>query len=317
MIEVIISAMRLVAQDIISLEFVRADGGLLPPVEAGAHVDVHLPGGLIRQYSLWNQPGAQSHYCIGVLKDPASRGGSKAVHENLRVGMRVQISEPRNLFPLEEGVERSLLFAGGIGITPILCMAQELAAREQDFELHYCARSTDRAAFVEWLKVCDFADHVRFHFDNGPDQQKLNAAALLAAEAEGTHLYVCGPGGFMGHVLDTAKEQGWADNRLHREYFAAAPNVSADDGSFEVRIHSTGQVLQVPADQTVSQVLDAAGIIVPVSCEQGICGTCITRVVDGEPDHRDFFLTDAEKAKNDQFTPCCSRAKSACLVLDL
>lgn len=317
MIEVIIAAMRLAAKDIISLELIRADGSLLPPVEAGAHIDVHLPGDLIRQYSLCNQPGEQRYYCIGVLKDPASRGGSKTVHENLRVGMRVQISEPKNMFPLESGTGRSLLFAGGIGITPILSMAQELHLRGQDFELHYCARAADQAAFVDWLKTCAFADKIYFHFSNASEHQKLSTATLLASESRDTHLYVCGPSGFMDHVLDTAKKQGWADSRLHQEYFAAAPKVSSNDGIFKVQIHSTGEVFEVPADKTISQVLDAAGIIIPVSCEQGICGTCITRVIKGEPDHRDFFLTAAEKAKNDQFTPCCSRAKSACLVLDL
>ncbi|MNQ58421.1 Phenoxybenzoate dioxygenase subunit beta [compost metagenome] len=121
----------------------------------------------------------------------------------------------------------------------------------------------------------------------------------------------------MDFVLGTAREHGWPESHLHKEYFAAAPTSKADDGSFEVQIHSTGQVLQVPADQTVIQVLDAAGICIPVSCEQGICGTCVTKVLDGEPDHRDYFLSTEERAKNDQFTPCCSRAKSACLVLDL
>lgn len=317
MMNVVISAIRLVADDIISIELVRADGQLMPIFDAGSHIDIHLPGGIIRQYSIWNHPDETHRYCIGVLKDPASRGGSKAVHEQLRVGQIVQISEPRNLFPLDLTAKRSVLFAGGIGITPILSMAQRLAQSNQDFELHYCARAAEKAAFVRKLKALPFADRVHFHFDSGADDQKLNAPAFFSQESQDSHIYVCGPTGFMDFVLGTARQHGWPESHLHKEYFAAAPTSKADDGSFQIQIHSTGQVLQVAADQTVIQVLDAAGICVPVSCEQGICGTCVTKVLDGEPDHRDYFLSPEERAKNDQFTPCCSRAKSACLVLDL
>ena len=250
-----------------------------------------------------------------MLKDPASRGGSEAVH-TLTEGAELQISEPRNLFPLVHEAKRSLLFAGGIGITPILCMAERLAHMGADFELHYCARSSDRAAFVDRLHQAPFSNRVHLHFDDGKGGDPLDAAAVLAAPEQGTHLYVCGPGGFMEHILGTAKAQGWAEANLHREYFSAAPAAQADDGSFEVQLSSSGQVLQVPADQSVAQVLEAAGVIVPLSCEQGICGTCLTRVLEGEPDHRDLFMTEEEQAANDQFTPCCSRAKSARLVLD-
>ncbi|WP_255969116.1 ferredoxin reductase, partial [Klebsiella pneumoniae] len=173
LMEVIISAMRLVAQDIVSLELTPVDGQPLPAFDAGSHIDIHLPGGIIRQYSLWNHPDETHRYCIGVLKDPSSRGGSKAVHEALRVGQVVRISEPRNLFPLAPQARRSLLFAGGIGITPIFGMAQRLAQQGKDFELHYCARAQDRAAFVQRLKNQPYADRVHFHFDSGPDEQKL------------------------------------------------------------------------------------------------------------------------------------------------
>lgn len=317
MMQVVISAIRLVADDIISVELVRTDGQLMPIFDAGSHIDIHLPGGIIRQYSIWNHPDETHRYCIGVLKDPASRGGSRAVHEQLRVGQIVQISEPRNLFPLDLSAKRSVLFAGGIGVTPILSMAQRLAQNNLDFELHYCARAAEKAAFVRKLKTLPFADRVHFHFDSGAADQKLNAPALFTQESKDSHIYVCGPTGFMDFVLGTARENGWLESHLHKEYFAAAPTSKSDDGSFEVQIQSTGQVLQVPADQTVIQILDGAGICVPVSCEQGICGTCVTKILDGEPDHRDYYLSPEERAKNDQFTPCCSRAKSACLVLDL
>jgi len=316
MITVRVAACRQEALDIVAIELVRDDGAPLPAFSAGSHIDLHLPGGLVRQYSLCNHPDESHRYQIGVLKDPASRGGSEAVHA-LTEGVELQISEPRNLFPLVHEAKRSLLFAGGIGITPILCMAERLAHIGGDFELHYCARSAERAAFVDRIRQAPFSDRVQLHFDDGNGAEPLDAPAVLAAPAEGTHLYVCGPGGFMEYVLGTARAQGWDEANLHREYFSAAPTAQADDGSFEVQLSSSGQVLQVPADQTVAQVLEAAGIIVPLSCEQGICGTCLTRVLEGEPDHRDLFMTEDEQAANDQFTPCCSRAKSARLVLDL
>lgn len=316
MIEVQVAARHDEALDICSYELVAVDGQALPAFSAGSHIDVHLPGGLIRQYSLCNHPEERHRYLIGVLKDPASRGGSHSLHEQILPGMRLQISEPRNLFALAPQARRSLLFAGGIGITPILCMAEHLAQSGAAFELHYCARSRERAAFVERLRRSPYADRVFLHFDEEPDTA-LDAAALLAKPSDDLHLYVCGPGGFMQHVLDTAKDQGWAQGCLHREYFAAAPTDTRGDGSFSVKLASSGQVFEVPADRSVVQVLESHGIDIPVSCEQGVCGTCLTRVLEGVPEHRDLFLTEAEQACNDQFTPCCSRSKTPLLVLDL
>ena len=316
MIEVQVAARHDEALDICSYELVAVGGQALPAFSAGSHIDVHLPGGLVRQYSLCNHPEERHRYLIGVLKDPASRGGSHTLHAQILPGMRLQISEPRNLFALAPQARRSLLFAGGIGITPILCMAEHLAQSGAAFELHYCARSRERAAFVERLRQSPYADRVFLHFDEEPDTA-LDAAALLAKPSDDLHLYVCGPGGFMQHVLDTAKDQGWAQDCLHREYFAAAPTDTRADGSFSVKLASSGQVFEVPADRSVVQVLESNGIDVPVSCEQGVCGTCLTRVLEGVPEHRDLFLTEAEQACNDQFTPCCSRSKTPLLVLDL
>ncbi len=316
MIEVVVKSRHNEALDICSYELVCAQGGELPGFSAGSHIDVHLPGGLIRQYSLCNHPQERHRYQIGVLKDAASRGGSQSLHEQINNGDRLLISEPRNLFPLVPEGARSLLFAGGIGITPILCMAEHLAASGADFELHYCARSSERAAFVERLKGATFADRVHLHFDEDVDS-RLDAAKVLANPRADLHLYVCGPAGFMQHVLDSAKAQGWGEAQLHREYFAAAPVDTAGDGAFQVKLGSSGQVFDIPADKTVVQVLESHGVEIALSCEQGICGTCLTRVLEGVPDHRDLFLTEEEQAANDQFTPCCSRSKSALLVLDL
>ena len=316
MIDVVVVSRNNEAQGICTYELANADGSALPAFSAGSHIDVHLPGGLIRQYSLCNHPDEQHRYLIGVLRDPASRGGSQSLHEQIKSGDSLRISEPRNLFPLIHEARRSLLFAGGIGITPILCMAERLAHSGADFELHYCARSSERAAFVERLRNAPFADRVFMHFDEQPETA-MNAAQVLASPQPGTHLYVCGPGGFMQHVLDSARAQGWQEHALYREYFAAAPVDSSNDGSFSVKVGSTGQVFDIPADKTVVQVLESHGIDIPMSCEQGVCGTCLTRVLEGVPEHRDMFLTEEEQACNDQFTPCCSRSKSPMLVLDI
>lgn len=319
MIDVHVASCTDEAKDIRRFELIPLNGDSLPAFSAGAHIDVHLPGGIIRQYSLCNPASERHRYVIGVLKDPVSRGGSLAMHEQVRAGDKLTISEPRNLFPLETGADRHLLFAGGIGITPLLCMADHLAGQGADFELHYCTRSEDRAAFLTQLKTAAFRDRVFIHFDDGPQNQKLDASSVLGNPDAGTHLYVCGPGGFMEHILGTARTQGWEEKNLHREYFAASPQPEPDtaNDSFEVQIHSTGQILEIPADRTIVQVLEAAGVDVEVSCEQGICGTCLTRVLDGEPDHRDLFMTDGEHALNDQMTICCSRSRSRRLVLDL
>ncbi len=306
------------ATDICSLELVSADGAALPGFSAGSHVDVHLPGGVVRQYSLCNDPAETHRYLVAVLRDPASRGGSAAVHDAVKEGDTLTISAPKNHFALAHEAKKSLLLAGGIGVTPILCMAERLAVMGADFKMHYAARSRERAAFVDRIQGASFAGQVQFHFDDGAAAQKLDLGAVLAKPEAGTHLYVCGPKGFMDAVLATAREQGWAEEQLHWEFFAgadAAPR--ADDGSFEVQLASSGRVIAIAPDKTVTQALSEAGVEIMVSCEQGVCGTCLTRVLQGEVDHRDAYLTPEEQAANDQFTPCCSRSKSPRLVLDL
>ncbi|MFD0668392.1 PDR/VanB family oxidoreductase [Ramlibacter sp. MAHUQ-53] len=302
------------AEGIASFELARADGGPLPAFSAGSHIDVHLPGGLVRQYSLANDPHDATHYRIGVLRDPASRGGSVAMHDQVREGDVLTISEPRNHFPLV-AAPHIILLAGGIGVTPLLCMAQRLAATGVSFELHACNRSLARSAFVGEMQA--FGERFHLHLDDGDAAQKLDLPALLKKAPAGSRIYVCGPGGFIDFVVNTAKAQGWPADHVHLEYFGAAPQDTTGDQAFEVRIASTGKTYTVPADQPVSTALAAQGVEIMVSCEQGVCGTCLTRVLEGEVDHRDLYLTDAEKACHDQFLPCCSRAKGKLLVLDL
>jgi len=305
------------AEDVRSFELGALDGRALPAFSAGSHIDVKLGGGLERQYSLCNDPRENDRYQIAVLKDANSRGGSVAMHERVSVGDVIEISAPKNHFSLAHDAQKHLLLAGGIGVTPILCMAERLAAVGATFEMHYCTRSADRTAFRRRIERSGFSDRVRFHFDDGEASQKFDMAARLATAGSGEHLYVCGPKGFMDAVLSTARAKGWPEAQLHYEFFAADVSPKEDDGSFEVQLASSGKVIPVAKHQTVVQALAGAGVEVPTSCEQGVCGTCLTRLISGEPDHRDLFLTPSEQAANDQFLPCCSRAKSARLVLDL
>ena len=200
-------------------------------------------------------------------------------------------------------------------------MAEQLNHANAEFDMHYCSRSAERTAFQARIGASPFANKTHFHYDAGPDHQKLDFDKLLARPATHTdlhtHLFVCGPTGFIAHVVNTAKRCGWPDAQVHVEHFGAAPTDASGDTAFEVRVASSGQTFWVPAQKTVVAALAEQGIDIPVSCEAGICGTCITRVLEGEPDHRDLYFTPEEQAKNDQFTPCCSRSKSPLLVLDL
>ncbi|WP_321956160.1 PDR/VanB family oxidoreductase [Paraburkholderia bannensis] len=316
-LDVIVSRKWNEAQDIYGFEFVKADGGALPPFSAGAHIDVHLPGGLIRQYSLCNDAASTQRYQIAVLRDENGRGGSRAIHDAVEEGSALTIGAPRNHFPLSHGAPHHLLIAGGIGITPILCMAERLFHADETFDLHYCTRSRERTAFVSRIAAAPFSARASFHFDDEAPAQRFDIAATLANAPAGSHLYVCGPRGFMDAVLAQARDQQWDEARLHYEFFGAVVEQSDTDTAFKVRIASSGATIEVPAGCTVIEALAANGVDVLTSCEQGVCGTCLTRVIEGQPDHRDAYLTDEEKAAGDQFLPCCSRSHTPLLVLDL
>jgi vanillate monooxygenase ferredoxin subunit len=302
-------------EDICRIELGSIDGAALPTFTAGAHIDVHVSPDVVRQYSLCNITSSSGTYVIGVLREPASRGGSLAMHA-LQPQQEIRISMPRNHFPLKTG-RKSYLFAGGIGITPMLSMAAELAAAGADFELHYCVRSTQKAAFLAELESDRLCQHCQLHCDDGPAKGKLDLPKVLSEPNAQDHVYVCGPSGFIDFVLGAARSQGWAAANLHREYFNAVPVADAPSGSFKVRLVSTGQIFDIGPEESVANVLADHEIEIPMSCEQGVCGTCVTKVLDGVPDHRDFFLTDEEREKNDCFTPCCSRSFTPLLVLDL
>jgi vanillate O-demethylase ferredoxin subunit len=314
--EVLIARKVVAALDIVELDLLPLNGSALPAFQAGAHIDVEVRPGLLRQYSLCNDPSETGRYQIGVLRDPHSRGGSAAVHDVLAVGQVIRIGAPRNRFALVPA-QRSLLFAGGIGVTPLLCMAEQLAREGAAFEMHYCTRSPERTAFAARIAASAFAGHVAIHHDDGPAEQRLDLRLALPAPDDETHLYVCGPRGFIDWVCGTASAAGWAPAQIHFEHFAGQEPGGDEDSAFEVTLASSGKTILVPPGRSVAAALHAHGIDVPVSCEQGVCGTCLTRVVAGEPDHRDSYLTDEERCRNDQFLPCCSRSRSAFLVLDL
>lgn len=306
------------AVDICSFELVHPGGEPLPSFSAGSHIDVHGPTGLVRQYSLCNDSTESHRYLIAVLRDPKSRGGSGAMHDRLNEGDLLQISEPKNHFALAGTGGHSLLLAGGIGITPILCMAERLSNLGASFDLHYCTRSRSRTAFERRItESAALSSRSTFHFDDGPAGHKLDLSAVLAKPQAGKHLYVCGPAGFLDFVLTNARQLGWAEECIHFEYFGAPATQASGDQPFQVKIASTGKICDIPAGTSVLHALAVQGVEIPYSCEQGVCGTCLTHVLEGKPDHRDHFLNDDERQRNDQFTPCCSRSTTPMLVLDL
>jgi ferredoxin-NADP reductase len=300
---------------IVVLDLVDPDGAALPSFEAGAHVDVQVSPNMVRQYSLCGNPADRRVYRLGVLLDPDSRGGSAGVHAGFHVGSRVRIGSPRNLFPLVADARRSILVGGGIGITPMVAMAHHLHDAGRDFTLHYCARSRDKAAFLRELDEAGFRGRIDLHFDDGPAQQRLDAARALPPPAPDIHLYVCGPDGFMAWIIGEAVRLGYQEPQIHREFFKVDIDRSGD--AFDVVLSRSNRRITVDAASTIVAALSKAGVKITTSCEEGICGTCLCTVLAGSPDHRDVYLTDEEKAANDQMLLCCSRSKTPQLVLDL
>lgn len=302
--------------DVAVFHLVADDGAALPAFAAGAHVELHLPNGLTRQYALCNGPHDSGRYVIAVLRAPASRGGSSWLHDEAQVGQRLRLVPPRNRFALAHEAAHHVLVAGGIGIAPIVAMADRLAVADASFELHYCARSPERAAFRRRILASTWAPRAFWHFLDGPQAAPTALDPVLDAHPAGTQLYVCGPEGFMAWVLGAARAAGWDEARLHSQYFSATVGTAPHDADFELMLAGSGRRVQVRRGLSVVQALAEAGVVVPTSCGQGVCGSCVTRVLSGEPEHRDAFLTPAERAAGD-FTPCVSRARGARLVLDL
>lgn len=288
------------------------------PASAGAHISLRLPSGNVRQYSLCNTDDTGRAYEICVLRTPASRGGSIELCDRVQEGDLLWAEAPVNRFPLVEHAGPAILMAGGIGLTPLLAMARELSVKGRDFKLNYFARSANAAAFAHALRERPFVGRVEFFFGSDIAVQQQAIEDCLRDRPASAHVYVCGPTGFIDYVLETAGSLGWPSDALHWERFTAVTSAPpGGDAAFDVIVRSTGARIHVPAGTTALEALERGGISIPRSCEQGICGTCLTGVVEGEVIHNDSYLTPEERARNDQFLPCCSRAKSQFLVLDL
>jgi len=303
------------AQDIASFELVDPLGLELPRFTAGAHLDVRINDDIRRQYSLCNDPQERDRYVIAVLNEPAGRGGSRAMHEQIAIGSVLLVSAPRNRFPLAGREARfHLLLAGGIGVTPMLAMIAELERRASPWHMHYCTRSPARTAFHDRLRPLIAAGKVELHHDDGDPTRGLDIARTLAAFEVGTHVYFCGPPGFM-HAAK-ASVSAWPPFNVHYEYFTAADDrTEAVNTPFQVKIKKSGQIFDIPADRSIVAVLRDNGFEIETDCEDGYCGTCITRYLDGEPEHRDTVLGEDERKRYAMI--CCARARSPMLVLDL
>lgn len=304
------------ALDIRSFRLVRSDGQPLDTYEPGAHVDLTGPTGVTRQYSLCSPPQDCRAYLVAVKKEAQSRGGSLALHENVQEGMELEMGAPRSLFHLDPSATEHVLFAAGIGVTPLLSMAYRLTESGQPYRLHYFARSPEYAAFTDLLATT-FANHVQFHYGVAPADLDAALSECLNQAGSAAHVYTCGPAPFMNKVVEVAARSR-SDDAIHLEHFAADPAANAGpSGGFEVELSSSGVVLQIPANTSLVDVLQAHGCDIDTECREGICGTCIVEVLDGVPEHRDNCLSNKEKASNKQICACVSRAVSARLVLDL
>ncbi|WP_050462963.1 PDR/VanB family oxidoreductase [Herbaspirillum autotrophicum] len=315
-IEVIVSSYAAEAKGIVTLELRRADGASLPRFTPGAHIDLFLPNGLVRQYSLLNDWRDSGCYQIGVARVANSRGGSAWVHEKLRQGTSISISAPRNNFPLAADHRKLFFVAGGIGITPILAMIRQCIAEQRDWELLYLARSRQRAAFCDELMGFD-RNRIHLHFDD--EQAGLcDFRSALRKLGGGVPVYCCGPAPVMEAVTGFAQEH--PNNPAFVEWFAPPPDSGGGDraaGSFAVKIGSSGREIEIGADRSILDVLEESGFCLPFSCREGMCRSCEVKVLEGEPEHRDYVLSAAEKAAGNCMMICVSRAKGASLTLDL
>lgn len=302
-----------------SFTLVNASAGEpLPEFSAGAHITVRVTGDIWRQYSLANTPGSSDHYLISVLREQDGRGGSQWIHENWKVGDIIETDGPANHFKLDETAGTVILIAGGIGITPILSMARRLEQIGTSYHLFYCARSVEETAHHAAIAGSTLSRNVTFIHSLGSSEGRLDVRSLLNDRKEHCHVYVCGPVGLVNAVRSAT--QDWPVETVHYELFGADPGTKLSlegDSEFTVTIVSTGESYAVPADQSIMQVLAENGVKVRKLCEEGFCGSCLTPVLSGKPDHRDTVLTQAEQNAGKLMALCCSRAKSKNLVLDL
>lgn len=302
------------AEGICSLELVSAKGELLPEFTAGAHIDLHLPGGMVRSYSLASYQGNRTHYEIAVQREDVGRGGSKWLHDYARVGQIIPVTPPKNDFALVENASESIFFAGGIGITPILSMVQRLDALGKAWTLHYATRSREATAYIEELDRLDNG-HGRIHYSIGGERaERLNIKRVIEGAPVGVHFYCCGPTRMIDDYVAAAESR--AKELVHYERFAATSE-AVTAGGFDIVLAKSGGTVSVAPGQRMLDALLDANVQVPYACSNGICGTCLTEVIKGTPDHRDDFLSDDEKKAGKSIIVCCSGSLTPELVLDL
>jgi vanillate O-demethylase ferredoxin subunit len=316
MIQVRVKRITFEAENINSYELVGLRGGELVPFTAGSHIDLYLSNSMIRSYSLLNDQSERHRYVIGVNKDAASRGGSRFIHESVKVGDLITISSPRNNFALDENATHSVLIAGGIGITPVLSMVRRLEKLGRSWELYYAARTRFTAAFLDKLNTLRPNVHVNLHvnFDQEPSGRMLDLEAILKTVPNDAHVYCCGPIPMLEAF--EAAVQSRPSNHVHVEYFKAK-EAPAAEGGFEVQLIRSKRTITVLPGKTILDALLDAGVNASYACAEGVCGTCETKVLEGVPDHRDLFLSKEEQAENKTIMICCSGSKSSRLVLDL
>lgn len=315
MIQAVITRLQAIARDILMIELQAADQRPLPGASPGAHIDLHLPNGQIRQYSLTNADGAatQASYQIAVARDVNSRGGSTWIHDKLRTGTPLTISAPRNLFPLETSAEGKVLFIGaGIGITPIYAMVKAAQKNGLDWQLLACARSASRMAFQEELQALE-PHKVHFHFDM-EQGTALNLQALLG-ESTWRAVYACGPAGLLDAIEQATAH--WPAGSVRMERFKAQAQDSSSNTAFQLVLAKTQKTVEVGVDESPLEALERIGIDHPYACREGLCGTCEVRVLEGQPDHKDNVLSEQERTSGQRFIPCISRCSGPQLVIEL
>lgn len=305
------------AQDVLGLELRSKDGRELPAFTAGAHIDLHLPGNICRQYSLSNSPLERDRYVLGVGLAAASRGGSTFVHQKLAEGDEIEVSEPRALFGIDANATEHVFVAGGIGITPILSMVRWCEANQKPWKLLYCVRTRARAAYA-WT-LAPHGERVKLHVDQEANAVPPDLAAWLSSAGEGAHVYCCGPEGLMNAVGNMAAEVGMPKSATHFERFAPpeATEPAAPAGSFTVMLNRSGKIITVAPEQSMLEALEAAGESLPFSCREGMCRSCELPMLEGEADHRDYVLSDEERDAHQCILPCVSRARGERIVVDL
>lgn len=311
-----VSSRREEAEGVVALELVHPEGQPLPAFEAGAHIDLHITPTIVRQYSLCNAPHERHRYVIGVLDTQSKEGGSKILHQTLKEDALIAGSTPRNLFPLVPA-RHSILVGAGIGITPILSMAEALSHSNDSFEGHYFVRSSEHVAFRARFEAPGLASRFSIHKDGMGGIDSGTLLSILSDPEPETHLFVCGPPGFLNVFCGSAADAGWSSDRIHIERFAPSSAPIRENRPFYLRLASSGQRLFVGENQSALEVLTEAGIDVPSSCERGVCGACRTTLLGGVAEHRDDYLSQAERNDGEAFIPCCSRAQTDELVLDL